>query len=75
MQLILKPQDIMNSSHSVMSNSLRHYGLYQAGYWSGLPLPPPGDLPKPGLELSSLKSPLLAGGFFITVPPGKSLKT
>ena len=30
-------------------------------YWSGLPFPTPGDLPGPGLELSSTA---LAGGFF-----------
>ena len=35
-------------------------------YWSGLPCPPPGDLPNPGIEPASLKSPSLAGGFFIT---------
>ena len=33
-------------------------------YWSGLPFPTPGDLPDPGLEPMSLKSPSLAGGFF-----------
>ena len=32
-------------------------------YWSGLPCPPPGDLPNPGKELKSLKSPALASGF------------
>ena len=32
--------------------------------WSGLPCPPPGDLPDPGIELISLLSPALAGGFF-----------
>ena len=26
--------------------------------------PPPGDLPNPGIELASLRSPALAGGFF-----------
>ena len=35
-------------------------------YWSGLPCPPPGDLPIPGIEPSSLMSPALAGGFFTT---------
>ena len=35
-------------------------------YWSGLPCPPPGDLPKPGIEPASLTSPSLAGGFFTT---------
>ena len=35
-------------------------------YWSGLPCPPPGDLPNPGIETASLTSPALAGGFFST---------
>ena len=30
-------------------------------YWSGLPCPPPGDLPNPGMESTSLMSPALAG--------------
>ena len=34
--------------------------------WSGLPFPPPGDLPDPGMEPVSPVSPALAGGFFIT---------
>ena len=38
-------------------------------FWSGLPLPPPGDLPDPGIECSS---PALADGFFTTEPPGKT---
>ena len=33
-------------------------------YWSGLPCPPPGDLPDPGIEPTSLMSPVLKGGFF-----------
>ena len=32
--------------------------------WSGLPCLPPGDLPNPGTEPSSLASPALVGGFF-----------
>ena len=28
-------------------------------YWSGLPFPPPGDLPDPGIEPTSLMSPAL----------------
>ena len=31
-------------------------------YWSGLPCPPPWDLPDPGIEPVSLMSPALAGG-------------
>ena len=40
-------------------------------YWSGLPFPPPGDLPNPRIEPASLASPALAGGFFTTEPPRK----
>ena len=28
-------------------------GLSRQEYWSGLPLPPPGDLPEPGIEHAS----------------------
>ena len=38
-------------------------------YWRGLPFPSPGDIPDPGIELASLASPPLAGGFFTTEPP------
>ena len=38
--------------------------------WSGLPFPPPGNLPDPGIKPTSPVSPPLAGGFFTTVPPG-----
>ena len=30
------------------------YGISQARNWSGLPFPPPGDLPHPGIEPASL---------------------
>ena len=35
-------------------------------YWSGLPCPPPGDLPNPGVEPVSFTSSPLAGKFFTT---------
>ena len=35
-------------------------------YWNGLPLPPPGDLPHPGIKPLSLTSLALVGGFFTT---------
>ena len=41
-------------------------GISSQEYWSGLPFPPPGDLPHPGIKLESLMSPALAGGFFTT---------
>ena len=33
-------------------------------YWSGLPCPPPGDLPNPGIDPGYLTFPTLASGFF-----------
>ena len=41
-------------------------GFSRQEYWRGLPCPPPGDLPDPGIEPTSLISPALAGGFFTT---------
>ena len=35
-------------------------------YWSGLPCPPAGDLPDPGIEPVSLTSAALAGRVFTT---------
>ena len=43
-------------------------GFPRQEYFSGLPLPFPGDLPNPGIKLTSLA---LADGFFNSEPPGK----
>ena len=51
-------------------------GFSRQEYYSGLPFPPPGDLPNPGLnpiEPASPVSPALAGRWFATTaPPRKS---
>ena len=39
-------------------------GFSRQKYWSGLPFPPPGDLPDPGIESTSPLPPILAGRFF-----------
>ena len=44
-------------------------GFSRREYWSGLPCPPPGDLPYPGMEPTSLTFPTLAGGLFTTSTP------
>ena len=46
--------------------ALLSMGFSRQEYWSGLPCPPPEDLPDPGIEPMSLKSPALASGFFTT---------
>ena len=45
-------------------------GSSRQEYWSGLPCPPPRDLPDPGIEPVSCGS-CTAGGFFISEPLGK----
>ena len=45
-------------------------GFLRHEYWSGLPFPPPGDIPKPGIEL---ESPALVDIFFTTEPPVKPI--
>ena len=39
------------------------HGILQAGILEWLLCPPPGDLPDPRIETTSLSSPALAGGF------------
>ena len=58
-------------SHSITSNSVTPWTVarrtplstefFRQEYWSGLPFPPPGDLPNPEIKPMS---PALAGGFF-----------
>ena len=41
-------------------------GFSRQEYWRGLLCPPPGDLSNPCIKPTSLMSPALSGGFFIT---------
>ena len=70
-------------SCSAVSNSLQPHGFEptrllrpwdfpRQGYWSVLLFPTPGDPPNPGIEPLS---PILAGRFFTTAPPGKPSNT
>ena len=70
-------------SHSAVSDSFQPYELQltmllcpedsQARIWSGLPSPPPGNLPTPGIKPTSPANPALTGGFFTSEPAGKPL--
>ena len=71
-------------SCSVISNSLPPWtaahqaplsiGLSRQEHWSGMPFPPPGDLPDPGIEPASHVAPALAGRIFTADPSGKHPK-
>ena len=81
---------VPSHSCSAASSSLQPHGLYprqaplsaefsRQEYWSGLPSPPPGDLPDPGIEPSSpVLSPALEGifffFFFLTTEPSRSYR-
>ena len=46
-------------------------GYSRQEYWSGLPCPPPGDLPNPGIKLASLSLLLWQAGSLPLGPRGK----
>ena len=48
-------------------------GFSRQEYWGGLPGPPPGDLPDPGIKPTSPASPVSAGRYFTSKPPEKPL--
>ena len=54
---------LCDSLDSCLPGSSVH-GILQARYWCGLPCPPPGHLPHPGIKPASLMSPALADRFF-----------
>ena len=41
-------------------------GFSRQEHWRGLPFPPPGGLPHPGIQPEALMSPTLAGRVFTT---------
>ena len=54
---------------TVACQLLCQWAFSRQEYWSGLPCPPPGDLPNPGIEP---RSPALqADSFLPSEPPGK----
>ena len=59
-------------SHSVTPWTSLSTGFSRQEYWSGVLVLTPEHLPDPEIELESLVSPALAGGFFTTGPPVKS---
>ena len=46
-------------------------GFFRQEYWSGLPFPPPRDLPDPGIESASLNLLHWQAGSLPLVPPEK----
>ena len=57
--------------HHVRLSSTSVHGILQAGILQGLPFPPPGDLPNPGIRPMSLASPALQADSLSLEPTGK----
>ena len=60
----------VQSPWTVAYQVLPSMGFFRQEYWSGLPFPSPGDLLDAGIKPASLASPVVAGGFFTSEPPG-----
>ena len=54
--------------HRLYPSTPLSMGFSRQDYWSGLPLPPPGDLPDPGIKP---RSPALQTNTLPSEPPGK----
>ena len=63
--ILCNPTDCSPSHSSV-------HGFSRQEYWSGLPCPPPGDLPNPGIKL---RFPALQVDSLPAEPPGKPKNT
>ena len=63
-QLFVTPWTVAHQAPLSMAFSRQEYG-------NGLPFPPSGDLPNPGIKYISPVSPVLAGRLFTIEPPGK----
>ena len=50
---------ICNPMDHVTHQAPLSMGFSRQGYWSGLPFPPPGDLPNPGIKPTSPAAPAL----------------
>ena len=51
---------------TIAYQALPSIGFSRQEYWSGLPCPPPGGLPNPGIKHESVAPPALAGRLFTT---------
>ena len=68
---VLSPVRLFSNPWAVACRAPLTVEYFRQEYWSGLPFPPPGDLPKLGTEHESPASLALVGRYFSTVPPGK----
>ena len=66
---VMSDSDLWTVAHQIPLSM----GYSRQEYWSGLPCPPPGDIPNPGMEPISLVFDALQAGSLPTEPRGKPL--
>ena len=64
--VVLSRVPLFVTSWTVVHQAPLSMGFSRQEYWSGLLCPSLGDLPNPGIKLTSLRSPALAGVFLAT---------
>ena len=72
--LTLRPHGLWSTMVHYNPQALLSMEFSRQEYWSGLPFPPPGNLPDPGIKPTSLASPALAGRFFTSSTTWEALK-
>jgi len=68
---LLSPIRLFVTPWTVAHQASPSMGFSRQEYWSGLPFPPPGDLPDPGIEP---RTPTLHADALTSEPPGKPSK-
>ena len=68
---IFKVKGISHVQLFVTPRTIQSMEFPRPEYWSGLPCPPPGDLPNPGIKP---RSPVLQADSLPSEPPGKPKK-
>ena len=63
---MLSPARLLVTPRTAAHQAPLSMGFSRQEYWSGLPFPPPGDLPDPRIEPTSLMSSAFVGRFFNT---------
>ena len=68
---VLSPVRLFATPWTVACQAPQSLEFSRQEYWSGLPFPPPGVLPDPGIKPASPVFLALVGRLFTTEPPGK----
>ena len=72
--LLLSRDRLFMTTWTVAHQAALSMGFFRQEYWSGLPCPPPRDLPDPGFEPASFSLLHWLAGSLPLAPPGKPLK-